>query len=39
VKVQAIFRQCFVYGQKLDHAGLLIAAIIGDVVPTFTAIR
>jgi hypothetical protein len=34
--IQAISRQCFVYGQKLDHWGFPIAAMIGDVIPSFT---
>jgi hypothetical protein len=38
--IRAIFRQCFIYGHKLDHWGggvFPFAAIIGDVFPSFTS--
>jgi hypothetical protein len=38
MKVQAISRQCFVYGHKLNHGEFLLAAIISDNAPSLTII-
>jgi hypothetical protein len=37
LRIQAISRQCFVYGRKLDHVGSS-CSYHGDVVPSFTTI-